>query len=125
MGVSVAELEFNLDAITSLAGKLSTVQGLTGPEHDLLLAIFAAAAARAQVTNAGARTSTLPKAEVSGQEATPPNVTAEILKNQLLNAYIPGNYFQAVESLLGTRGDHSMSAQAKKSAADEGGQQKA
>ena len=96
MGVPVADLHFTLAQVTSLAEKLSKVQGLSTEERDLLLAIFAAAAARAKVINEKAGTSTLPEAEVSSQASKPSDdVTPEILQSQLLNAYIPGNYFQA------------------------------
>jgi hypothetical protein len=100
MGVPVADLEFNLNDVTSLAEKLKALQpNLSQQEYMLLLAIFAAAAARATVTSQAAQTSTLPVPEISGQKATTPisRVTPETLKNQLLNAYIPGNYFQAVD----------------------------
>jgi hypothetical protein len=106
-GFPVADLKFSLALVTSLAEKLSQVQNLTGPEHDLLLAIFAAAAARAQLVGGVDHSSTLPLAEVSGQQP-PANVTPDILKQQLLNAYIPGNYFQAVEAFqASTIGDQN------------------
>jgi hypothetical protein len=114
MGVPVADLNFTLAEVTSLAQKLSAVQNLqeslTGPERDLLLAIFAAAADRAQVVNAQSGESTLPQAAVAQtvQEAIPV-VTPEILKDQLLQAYIPGNYFRTVDpSQNNTRGDHTL-----------------
>ena len=114
MGVPVADLNFTLAEVTSLAQKLSMVQNLeeslTGPEHDLLLAIFAAAADRAQVVNAETQESTLPQAEVAQTVPEPiPVVTPEILKDQLLQAYIPGNYFRAADpSQNNTRGDHTL-----------------
>jgi hypothetical protein len=128
MEVPVADIEFNLDDVTSLAQKLSNAKsalGLTPKEYDLLLLIFAAAAARAEVTDVEAGTSTLPNAKIMGETVGPgdPAVTSGDLQYQLLNAYIPGNYFQAVApGQASTIGDQSPSAQAKKPAADEGGQ---
>jgi hypothetical protein len=100
MGVPVADFEFNLENVTSLAGKLKAANlDLSSEEHQLLLAIFAAAAARAQVTDPMARTSTLPLPEIIGQTSgTGPDLTLGDLQQQLLNAYIPGNYFQAVDT---------------------------
>jgi hypothetical protein len=128
MGVPVVDLTFTLAEVTSLAQKLSQVQNLqdslTAEEYDLLLAIFAAAAARAKVINEVNQTSTLPEAEVSGQ-AKPPiaGVTPELLQEQLIKAYIPGNYFNAVAEIShSTIGEKSPSAQAKEPTADEGGQ---
>ena len=110
MGVPVADLNFTLAEITSLAQKLSTVQNLTGPEHDLLLAIFAVAADRAKVVNALNQESSLPQAAVAQTVPEPiAVVTPEILKDQLLQAYIPGNYFRAADpSQNNTRGDHTL-----------------
>ena len=128
MGVPVADFVFSLDEVTSLAQKLSNVKsalGLTPQEYDLLLLIFAAAAARAEVTDVEAGVSTLPNAKIWGQTVGPgdPAVSSGDLQYQLLNAYIPGNYFQAVKpgqaSTIG--GDTSPSAQAKEPGPDEGG----
>ena len=119
----MTDLEFNLDEVTSLARKLSAVQqDLTGGEYGLLLAIFAAAAARAEVTNADTGTSTLPLAEIFGQAATgAPNVTLGDLQHQLLNAYIPGNYFESVAATTDkTVGLRTLSALVENAAADEG-----
>ena len=127
MGVPVADLNFTLAEVTSLAQKLSTVQNLqeslTGPEHELLLAIFAAAAARVTVTNAVTKTSTLPQAHVVGQaRGRIHDQSLADLQDQLIRAYIPGNYFQAVDPLAAsTIGDDSPSAQAEKPPAGEGG----
>ena len=127
MGVPVADIEFNIVEVTSLAQKLGNAKsalGLTSKEYDLLLLIFAAAAARAEVTDVEAGTSTLPNAKIMGTTAGPgdPAVTSGDLQKQLLNAYIPGKYFEAVASgQANTIGDQSPSAQAKKPAADEGG----
>jgi hypothetical protein len=95
----VANLEFSQDDITGLARKLSTLQPyLSQQEYTLLLAIFAAAAAHLTGTDAVAGTSTLPKAGIFGQAAganlpNVTNVTPAGLQEQLLTAYIPGNYF--------------------------------
>ncbi len=126
MGVPVADLKFNIDDITNLARKLSTLQPyLTQQEYKLLLAIFAAAAARAEVVDVPTSSSTLPEAEVVGQkrEALVGGVTAEALQNQLLNAYIPGSYFNEVTVLRSkVTGGEIPGAQAGNPAPDEGGQ---
>lgn len=94
----MTDLQFGPDDITGLTQKLSAVQGLTETEYGLLLAIFAAAAARVEVTDPGTGQSTLPKPEIVGQAPGPnlPDVTQVTplqLQQQLLTAYIPGNYF--------------------------------
>jgi hypothetical protein len=97
----VSDFEFNLNDVTNLAGKLGALKpDLTPKEYNLLLVIFAAAAARAEVTDPVARTSTLPNAQILGQTAGTgdPGVTLGDLKKQLLNAYIPGTSFAAVEA---------------------------
>jgi hypothetical protein len=110
MGVPVGDFEFTLEQVTSLAQKLSKVQqDLQPEEYKLLLAIFAAAAARATVTNQAAHTSTLPEPHVVGQASGPiPQQSLNDLQDQLINAYIPGNYFQAVDPTKGrTTGDQN------------------
>lgn len=94
----MTDLQFGPDDITGLAEKLSAVTGLTETEYGLLLAIFAVAAARVEVTDPGTGQSTLPKPQIVGQAAGPnlpdvTQVTPALLKEQILNAYIPGNYF--------------------------------
>jgi len=99
MGVLVDYLEFSINDITSLANKLSTIQNLSAQDRALLLAIFAAAAARAEVTDSANAISTLPVAQIVGSSAeagdagvTP--ATPQSLQEQLLTSYIPGNYFE-------------------------------
>jgi hypothetical protein len=96
----MADISFSLADITSLTGKLKNVEPslkLTPHEYKLLLAIFAAAAARTDLYNPAANnSSTLPLPEIFG--AAPDavgasDVTLGDLQNQLLNAYIPGNSF--------------------------------
>jgi hypothetical protein len=120
----VADFEFNLNDVKSLAGKLSAAKlNLSEQERQLLLAIFAAAAARAVVTDLKATTSTLPQAAIMVQAAGAggPNVNLEELQNQLLNAYIPGNYFQAVgDALSRTVGLPNPYAPSEKPAPDKG-----
>jgi hypothetical protein len=98
VGVPVTDLQFGPSDITGLAEKLSVVQGLTETEYGLLLAIFAAAAARVEVTDPGSGQSTLPKPQIVGQAPGPnlpdvTTVTSAQLQQQLLGAYIPGNCF--------------------------------
>ena len=124
MGVPVDDLEFSLDDVTSLAQKLSSIQqNLSAQEYKLLLAIFAAAAARATVTNQAAKKSTLPQAHVVGQRSGRiPDQSLGDLQDQLIRAYIPGNYFEAVDPVAAsTIGDQTPSAQAEKPPAGEGG----
>ena len=94
----MADFGFDRTDITSLALKLSTGQALTHQEWVLLLAIFAAAAARTGVTDAADNPLTLPEPTVSGQAATEIGgyTSAEQLKAQLLAAYIPGTYFDGM-----------------------------
>lgn len=125
MGIPVADLEFNLTDVTNLAQKLSGLQqDLTQQEHQLLLAIFAAAAARATVTNAVTSTSTLPQPQVHGPAsgAGPGYASAADLQEQLLNAYIPGNYFDGVNSITEkTVGSRTESARIVEPPANQGG----
>lgn len=116
------DLPFTLEDITSLTLKLSKVQPqLTEQEYKLLMAIFAAAAARV----AGTTTVTLPQAEFVGQAAGTalPDVTqltADDLQQQLLTAYIPGNYFQG-RAAASTVGEGILGGPAGNPAAGEGG----
>jgi hypothetical protein len=96
----VANVEFTSQAITDLAQKLSTVApSLNDQELALLLAIFAAAAERAKSFNPPDLGATLPEAAIRGPAAgtaiTAP-VTAQILQQQLLGAYVPGNDFDSL-----------------------------
>jgi hypothetical protein len=99
------ELEFSKQQFDVFAGKVSSLQPLTALERELLLAIFAAAAERAKLS-AGAGVGTLPLAAIKGEPQgtrggqpvtaavlTAQAPTAAVLKQQLLNAYIPGNDF--------------------------------
>ena len=95
----MADLQFSQKDIEDLAQKLSNVQPpLTEQESTLLLAIFAAAAYRAKPSGPGGG-ATLPGFEIRNQppEAKPEEqVSLTDLKQQLLNAYIPGNDFSFV-----------------------------
>jgi hypothetical protein len=105
----VANLEFSPQDIENLAQKLGRLQpSLSQQEHMLLLAIFAAAADRAVVSDA-AGTATLPVPEIWGQVpgAGGKQATLGDLQEQLINAYVPGNYFDSVtavnEKIVGLR----------------------
>src|SRR5712664_4779044 len=95
----MADLEFNAQDIKNLAQKLGSLQQfLSVQERVLLLAIFAAAANHAEVSGAGG-TATLPLPELWGQKAGAgpgQETTLGGLQQQLLNAYVPGNYFDSV-----------------------------
>ena len=98
-GTPMADLEFQLKDISNLAQKLRTIQqSLSQQEHMLLLAIFAAAAARVTVSDPLAGTITLPVPEIRGETPGAGGLQATLgdLQQQLLNAYIPGNYFDSV-----------------------------
>jgi len=95
----MADLEFNLQDITNLAQKLRALQqSLSQQEHMLLLAIFAAAADRTEVSDPMAGTVTLPVPEIWGDTAGAGGSQATLgdLQQQLLNAYLPGNYVESV-----------------------------
>lgn len=86
----MADLEFNRREIEDLARKLSTLESsLTVQERALLLAIFAAAADRANQTGPGV--AALPQASGTDEEATLAD-----LQQQLLSAHTPGNSFNDV-----------------------------
>jgi hypothetical protein len=126
MGVLVADLQFGPDDITGLAQKLSQVQGLTETEYGLLLAIFAAAAARVEVTDPATGASTLPKPEIVGLAPGPTlpdvtQVTPADLQQQLLTAYIPGNYFGGAAAAGRITGGDPPSGQAGNPPMVEGG----
>lgn len=106
----MAGLEFSLQDISSLVQKLQGIQqSLSQQEHMLLLAIFAAAADRVTVSDPLAGTATLPVAEIRGETPGAGGLQATLgdLRQQLLNAYIPGNYFDSVsggnEKIVGMR----------------------
>jgi hypothetical protein len=92
----MADLEFNPQDITDLADKISTLQ-FTEQQRLLLLAIFAAAANRTEVSGGGG-TATLPMPELWGEIAgsgVGQDAALGGLREQLLNAYVPGNYFDS------------------------------
>lgn len=121
----MADFLFDPADIASLAQKLNNAKqqlGLTEQEYNLLLLIFAAAAARVEVVDDQTGRSSLPNARIVGQAVGPGDAGVALgnLKDQLLNAYIPGNYFLASDPrLANTRGDQSPPA--KKPPAGEGG----
>jgi hypothetical protein len=102
----MTDLVFSHQNIVDLADKISSLQpSLNATERQLLLAIFAAAAERAKLSTTGGP-STIPLAELkseppgmrAGQPVTPDVLkqqaaTPQSLKQQLLDAYIPGNDF--------------------------------
>lgn len=96
----MAELEFTQDDIKALTRKLATLEPFfSDHERNLLLAIFAAAAERAE--SYSAHGGILPQAESPGQAAGPGAGTGQpaslpLLQQQLLCAYIPGNSFDSV-----------------------------
>ena len=92
------KVPFSQADINGLAEQLSTLTSLTDPQRKLLLAIFAAAADRATPTTTPGE-ATLPAAEIKPQTSGPgagTPVDPADLKQQLLNAYIPGNDFTDV-----------------------------
>ncbi len=89
-------IEFTRGEIADLATKISEVaHELTEQERQLLLAVFAAAADRAQAVDVTRNLAELPAARFN-----PPEVTGEDLKQQLLGAYTPGQTFAEVTSGL-------------------------
>ena len=120
----MADFGFNRDDITNLAHKLGTIQSdLTHREWVLLLAIFAAAANRAEVTDAATGSSSLPNPEVVGlADGAVGYPDAADLQKQLLNAYIPGKYFDDLASGNKTVGLQNPRAKTGSSGAGEGGQ---
>ena len=92
------DVQFSLEEITGLAQELSTLATLTPEQRQLLLAIFAAAADRATPATTPGKAS-LPaigiKPLTSESGASTPVDPAD-LKQQLLNAYVPGNDFTDV-----------------------------
>lgn len=104
----MANLEFTSQAITDLAQKLSTVApSLNDQELALLLAIFAAAAERAESFNPPDLGASLPEAAIRGPAAgaaIAAPVTAETLQQQLIGAYIPGNDFDSLTSGMAITG---------------------
>lgn len=91
------ELEFSNEDIRKLADTLNRIE-LSGPERKLLVAIFAAAANRATPVGPGGKAK-LPGFEFrdAPRQAEPSEeVTFGDLKEQLLNAFIPGQDFTFV-----------------------------
>lgn len=90
----MANLEFNQQDIENLVDKLVPVTGtLTEQERMLLVAIFAAAANRAEQSDPDA--ALLPAPEIWGHSRgagarRKQQPTADQLKQQLLNGYVPG-----------------------------------
>lgn len=92
----MADLQFSQQEIADLAQKLTTIASdLSERETSLLVAIFAAAADRA--TPAGPDGgATLPRYEIRiwpGEAGYEEGVNLLDLKQELLNAFIPGNDF--------------------------------
>lgn len=93
------DLVFSRQEIADLAQKLNVLEpDLTDQERRLLVAIFAAAADRAQPV--GPSEATLPAADV-GQTPDAGTGTGEQasladLQQQLLSAYTPGNSFESI-----------------------------
>jgi hypothetical protein len=92
----MADMEFSRDDIASLIEKISTLQpDFSDQERSLLMSIFALAAEHALPTAIG--TAMLPQAVAPGQPTTGSGpATADELKQQLLQAYIPGSSFGSV-----------------------------
>ena len=85
----MGEVKFTLQDVEDLTRKVSTLApDLTANEHALLLAIFAAAADRIEVSATGQ--GTLPAAAVQGEQLGAEQLTVADFRRQLLNAYIPG-----------------------------------
>jgi hypothetical protein len=96
----MADLEFSRDDIVSLIEKISTLlPDFNDQELQLLTSIFALAAE--YVTPAGEPTAVapeavLPEAVAPGQQAGDGPATVDELKQQLLQAYIPGSSFDSI-----------------------------
>jgi hypothetical protein len=95
----MADLEFNKQDIENLAQKLATLWNMfSSTERELLLAIFASAAANANPSGTN-QPATLPVASNMAQEppqgADYPAIQANYIQ-QLLTAYIPGNSFDSI-----------------------------
>lgn len=91
----MADLEFSRDDIVSLIEKISTLlPDFNDQELQLLTSIFALAAEH--VTPAGEPTAVPPEAVAPGQQAGDGPATVDELKQQLLQAYIPGSSFDSI-----------------------------
>jgi hypothetical protein len=92
----MADLQFSRQEIADLAQKLTTIASdLSERETSLLVAIFAAAADRATPAGPGGG-ATLPRYEIRiwpGEAGYEEGVNLLDLKQELLNAFIPGNDF--------------------------------
>jgi hypothetical protein len=94
----MADVKFKLKDIEALAAKLSALeQFLTRKDRDLLVAIFAAAAGRIEVSDPAGRTGgTLPATQTKQSQEPGPGPgpggqdPLSVLQQQLLNSYIPG-----------------------------------
>jgi hypothetical protein len=92
----MADVKFKLKDIEALAAKLSALeQFLTRKDRDLLVAIFAAAAGRIEVSDPAARTEgTLPATQTKQSQEPGPGPGGQdplsVLQQQLLNSFIPG-----------------------------------
>ena len=90
------DLEFSRADIEKLAEKLSGAK-LDAGDRELLLAIFAAAAARTKPVGKGK--AIIREAEINERPYTKKKVVRpESLREQLVNAYAPGNDFEIVTS---------------------------
>ncbi len=91
----MADLEFSRDDIVNLIEKISTLQpDFSDQELQLLTSIFALAAEH--VTPAGELpTAVLPEAVAPGRQAGGGPATVDELRQQLLQAYIPGSSFDS------------------------------
>jgi hypothetical protein len=119
----VNDFEFTIDNVKSLVQKLTVQQDLSRQEYVLLLAIFAAAAARAEVVNPKTGTSTLPLADVVGKASGSHDgyASVEDLRQQLLKAYIPGKYFDYAGTEQAKTVGSGLSARVANPGAGEGG----
>ncbi len=91
----MADLEFSRDDILSLIEKISRLlPDFNNQELQLLTSIFALAAEH--VTPVGEPSAAAPETVVPGQQAGDGPATVDELKQQLLQAYIPGSSFGSV-----------------------------
>jgi hypothetical protein len=92
------EVAFDREDINELAEKIANrLHDLSPFEHALLLAIFAAAADRAE--HAGDHRATLPASQFTHiplERRKDDDVSADELHRQLLEAFTPGNDFDSV-----------------------------
>jgi hypothetical protein len=92
----MADLEFSRDDIVNLIEKISTLQpDFSDQELQLLTSIFALAAEHVMPVGE-LPAAVLPQAAAPGQQAGVGPATVDELKQQLLQAYIPGSSFDSV-----------------------------